>query len=168
MLRRGIRRRDVGCPARLAELEQDIRKSADASTRQVVIAPASGDVIDLKFTSPGAVVRPGETIAEIVPSDARLTIEAQVRLEDLNNVQRDQPARIKFTAFKYRNAELMTGKVAYVSADRLSIRSPTCLTTASSSSLIPIRCMRRAISSCKPACLRRSTSKASCKRRCGI
>ena len=85
----------------------------------MVIAPSSGDVIDLKFTSPGAVVRPGETIAEIVPSDARLTIEAQVRLEDLNNVQRDQPARIKFTAFKYRNAELMTGKVAYVSADRL-------------------------------------------------
>jgi membrane fusion protein, epimerase transport system len=104
---------------RLAEIEQELRKSTDASTRQVVTAPASGDVIDLKFTSPGAVVRPGETIAEVVPSDTKLTIEAQIRPEDVNNVQIDQAARIKFTALKLRNADMVRGKVSYVSADRL-------------------------------------------------
>jgi membrane fusion protein, epimerase transport system len=105
--------------ARLTEIEQERRKSDDAAQRQVVRAPAAGTVIDLKFTSPGAVVRPGEPIAEIVPSDARLMVEAQVRPEEINNVQRDQTARIKFTAFKFRNAALVTGKVTYISADRL-------------------------------------------------
>jgi membrane fusion protein, epimerase transport system len=105
--------------ARLTEIEQERRKSDDASLRQIVRAPAAGTVIDLKFTSPGAVVRPGEAIAEIVPSDARLMIEAQVRPEEINNVQRDQPARIRFTAFKFRNAAIVTGKVTYISADRL-------------------------------------------------
>ena len=105
--------------ARLTEIEQERRKSDDASLRQIVRAPAAGTVIDLKFTSPGAVVRPGETIAEIVPSDARLVIEAQVRPEEINNVQRDQSARIRFTAFKFRNASVVTGKVTYISADRL-------------------------------------------------
>ncbi len=105
--------------ARLTEIEQERRKSDDASLRQIVRAPAAGTVIDLKFTSPGAVVRPGEAIAEIVPSDARLMIEAQVRPEEINNVQRDQTARIRFTAFKFRNASVVTGKVTYISADRL-------------------------------------------------
>jgi len=105
--------------ARLTEIEQERRKSDDASLRQVVRAPAAGTVIDLKFTSPGAVVRPGEAIAEIVPSNARLMIEAQVRPEEINNVQLDQSARIKFTAFKFRNAAVVTGKVNYISADRL-------------------------------------------------
>ena len=109
--------------ARLAEIEQEQRKSEDAATRQVVAAPASGEVIDLKFTSPGAVVRPGEPIAEIVPGDAKLMIEAHIRPEDVNNVHLDQNARIKFTAFRYRNSTMVAGKVTYVSGDRLVDRA---------------------------------------------
>ncbi len=104
---------------RLGEIEQEQRKSDDAALRQVVVAPASGEVIDLKFTSPGAVVGPGEAIADIVPSEAQLMIEAHIRPEDVSNVHLDQPARVKFTAFKYRNTSMVTGKVTYVSGDRL-------------------------------------------------
>ena len=109
-----------GAVARVSEIEQELRKSDDATTRQVVLAPAAGAVIDLKFTSPGAVVRPGETIAEVVPSNTALMIEAQIRPEEVNNVLVGQGARIKFTAFKYRNAAMVTGKVTYVSADRFT------------------------------------------------
>jgi HlyD family secretion protein len=109
--------------ARLAEIDQERRKFDDAALRQVVRAPTAGTIIELRFTSPGAVVRAGEPIAEIVPSDARLMIEAQVRPEEINNVQRDQPARIRFTGFKFRNAAIVTGKVGYVSADRLIDKS---------------------------------------------
>lgn len=109
--------------SKLNEIEQERRKYDDASVRQVVTAPANGEVMDLKFTSPGAVLRPGDSIAEIVPTDARLMIEAQVRPEEINNVLRDQPARIKFTSFKYRNTSMVTGKVTYVSADRLIDRA---------------------------------------------
>ena len=105
--------------ARVGEIEQEMRKSEDAAARQVVTAPASGAVIELKFTSAGAVVRPGDSIAEIVPADARLMIEAHIRPEELNHVHLDQRARIKFTAFKYRNSSMVSGKVNYVSADRL-------------------------------------------------
>ena len=105
--------------ARVGEIEQEMRKSEDAAARQLVTAPASGAVIELKFTSPGAVVRPGDSIAEIVPADASLMIEARIRPEELNHVHLEQRARIKFTAFKYRNTSMVTGKVTYVSADRL-------------------------------------------------
>ncbi len=109
--------------ARVGEIEQEMRKSEDAAARQVVTAPASGAVIELKFTSPGAVVRPGDSIAEIVPADAKMMIEAHIRPEEINHVQLDQHARIKFTAFKYRNTAMVTGKVTYVSPDRLIDRS---------------------------------------------
>ena len=105
--------------ARVGEIEQEMRKSEDASARQMVSAPAGGAVIELKFTSPGSVVRPGDSIAEIVPTDSRLMIEAHIKPEELNHVQLEQRARIKFTAFKYRNTSMVTGKVTYVSADRL-------------------------------------------------
>jgi HlyD family secretion protein len=105
--------------ARLAEVEQELRKSTDAASRQVIVAPASGDVIDLKFSSPGAVIPPRETIADIVPAEPKLVTEARIRTEDINRIQREQPAEIRFTAFKYRTTKLVRGKVLYISADRL-------------------------------------------------
>jgi HlyD family type I secretion membrane fusion protein len=104
--------------ARLAEIQQELRKSTDASARQVIVAPAAGDVMNLRFTSPGAVVPPRETIADIVPADPRLVIEAHIRTEDVSRVQQGQPAEIRFTAFSHRTTPLVAGKVFYVAADR--------------------------------------------------
>jgi HlyD family secretion protein len=105
--------------ARLSEIEQEQRKSVDASARQVITSPASGEVIDLKYSAPGAVIAPRETIADIVPEDTRLVTEARIRTEDMNRVHKGQPADIRFTAFKYRTTRLVQGKVIYLSADRL-------------------------------------------------
>jgi len=104
--------------ARLAEIQQEQRKTADASSRQMIVAPVAGDVINLKFAAPGTVVSPREPIAEIVPSNPRLVLEAHIRTEDVNRVQQGQPAEIRFTAFKYRTTRLVGGKVFYVAADR--------------------------------------------------
>ncbi|GAB3766331.1 HlyD family type I secretion periplasmic adaptor subunit [Ramlibacter monticola] len=104
------------------EIEQERRKSDDAARRQVVVAPAGGEIIDLKYTSPGAVVAAGDTIAGIVPHDTQLVVEARVRPEDIANVHLQQRARIKFMALKYRNTTMVTGQVTYVSGDRLTDR----------------------------------------------
>lgn len=104
---------------RLSEIQQELRKSSDAASRQVIVAPATGDVMNLKFTSPGAVVSPRETIADIVPANPRLLVEAHIRTEDVSRVQQGQAAEIRFTAFKYRTTGLVEGKVFYVSPDRL-------------------------------------------------
>jgi HlyD family type I secretion membrane fusion protein len=104
--------------ARLAELQQEQRKTVDASNRQVITAPVAGAVINLKFTTPGSVVAPREPIADIVPSNPRLVVEAHIRTEDVNRVQQGQPADIRFTAFMYRTSKLVAGKVFYVAPDR--------------------------------------------------
>jgi HlyD family secretion protein len=105
--------------ARLAEVQQEQRKTGDAAKRQVITAPTSGEVMDLKVTAPGAVISPRDTIAEIVPAQQRLIIEAMLRPEDINRVQRGQHAEIRFTAFAYRTTKLVGGMVTYVSADRI-------------------------------------------------
>ena len=104
--------------ARLAEIQQEQRKSVDASSRQLIVAPVAGDVINLKFTTPGSVVSPREPIADIVPSNPRLVLEARIRTEDVARVQQGQGAEIRFTAFKYRTTKLVEGTVFYVAADR--------------------------------------------------
>jgi HlyD family secretion protein len=109
--------------ARISQLEQERRKSMDAWSRQIIAAPASGEIIDLKYTTAGSVIPPRETIADIVPDDNRLVTEARIRTEDINRIHRGQPADIRFTAFKYRTTKLVRAKVIYISADRLVDRA---------------------------------------------
>ncbi|MBL0422808.1 HlyD family type I secretion periplasmic adaptor subunit [Ramlibacter sp. AW1] len=104
---------------RLSEIQQELRKSTDASQRQVIVAPAAGEVMNLRYTSPGSVVSPREPIADIVPADPRLVVEAQIRPEDISRVQQGQGAHIRFSAFNPLTTPMVDGKVFYVSADRL-------------------------------------------------
>lgn len=109
--------------ARLSEIQQELRKSSDASARQVIVAPAAGEVVNLKFTTAGTVVSPREPIADIVPADPRLVVESRIRPEDVSRVQPGQPAQIRFTAFNFRTTKLVEGQVFHVSADRLVDRA---------------------------------------------
>ena len=55
---------------------------------------------------------------DIVPTNPRLLVEAQIRPEDIRRVQQDQPAHIRFSAYNSLTTPMVAGKVVYVSADR--------------------------------------------------
>jgi HlyD family type I secretion membrane fusion protein len=105
--------------ARLFDLEERLRPSEDAARRQVIAAPAEGEVVNLKVFSAGSVIGPREVLAEIVPADQRLIIEAQIRPEDINYVRAGVAADVRLTAYKQRTTPLVEGAVSYVSADRM-------------------------------------------------
>ncbi len=104
---------------RIQEIEQELRKATDASRRQIITAPVDGEVIGLRINTPGAVLVPREPVAEIVPSNPRLIVEAQIHPEDINRVQKGQKADLRFTAFTYRTTDIAHGTVSYVGGDRM-------------------------------------------------
>lgn len=103
---------------RMQEVEQELAKAADASTRQVINAPVGGVVMGLRFTSPGAVIAPREPIGDIVPANPRLLVEARIRTEDVARIRQGQVASLRFTAYKYRTTKPVLAKVSYLSPDR--------------------------------------------------
>ena len=106
--------------AKTYDLRERLRPSLDASQRQKVIAPVSGEVVDLRITTVGAVVGPREPLLDIVPANPELIIEARVRPEDITYVKIGGDADVRLSAFKQRITPTVTGKVTYVSADSLS------------------------------------------------
>jgi adhesin transport system membrane fusion protein len=71
----------------------------------------------LLVTTVGGVVKPGEPIAEIVPAEDLLVIEARIRPQDIGFVQPGMLARIKLTAYDYSIFGSMEGTVTQISAD---------------------------------------------------
>jgi len=106
--------------SQLATIRSQLPERADALTRTVVIAPISGQVLNLMVTTEtGGVLRPGADILDIVPEDGELVIDAQVRPQDIETIYPGMRARVLLTAYTQRNLPQIYGTLRSISADRL-------------------------------------------------
>ncbi len=96
--------------ARISIAEQDLARAA-------VRAPVSGRVLSLKVNHSGAVVQPGETIAELVPEDDRLVIEGHVQPEQIEHLKPGMTAKVWLTALSWREQKPLQGTLAWISPD---------------------------------------------------
>ena len=102
---------------RLADAEERLRAAADVQTRRDILAPESGTVVNLKLFTLGAVVRPGDTVLEIVPDKDRLVAEVNVQPSDIDVVFPGLKSAIRLPAFKQRLVPYLQGEVTWVAAD---------------------------------------------------
>jgi len=91
----------------------------DALSRVEVRAPHAGIILGVKVKSPGAVIQPGATLAEVVPASTLLSLTAKVSPLDVQNVEVWQRAQVRFPAFSTRSTAPLYGHVASISADNL-------------------------------------------------
>lgn len=101
----------------IAQAEEQVTSLTDQVKRTVIRAPVSGTVVGRKVHSEGAVVRGGDTIMDIVPSDDGFVIEARVPTQDIDNIYPGQYAEIRFSAFNQKTTTTIPGEVTHVSAD---------------------------------------------------
>ena len=107
---------DVG--ARISDLGAKLAIARDVLKRVEVRSPRRGIVQGIKVHAIGAVVRPGETLAEVVPVGDSLILTAQVSPMNIQDVTVGQTAEVRFSTFG-KNAPPMFGRVESVSADTL-------------------------------------------------
>jgi len=93
---------------------------ADRVERTYVRAPMKGVVNRVLVTTLGGVIKPGEAVLELVPSDDVLVVEAQVRPQDIGFVKIGQSANVKISAYDYSIFGSMSGQVTQISADAVS------------------------------------------------
>jgi HlyD family type I secretion membrane fusion protein len=105
--------------AELFDLSERIRAAEDVLGRTDIRAPLAGTVVGLQVHTRGGVIAPGAALMDIVPSDEKLVIEANVDPIDIDVVHRGLEAQVRITAFSMRNAKPLKGRVMSVSADRL-------------------------------------------------
>lgn len=106
----------VKAAADLAETEQQLVKLADRFERLLVRAPSDGVVQELAPKSLGEVVRAGDTVARIVPTERELVAEVRIDPKDSGHVHADADAEIRLLTFDSTIFGTIHGKVEFVSA----------------------------------------------------
>ncbi len=94
------------------------RKSALAQTE--LTAPVKGIVKNVRLTTIGGVLRPGDEVMQIVPLEDDLVVEAKVKPADIAFLKPGLEASVKIDAYDYTVYGDLQGKLIYISADTLS------------------------------------------------
>lgn len=113
--RREINQRRV----ELRSLKEAMAAGNDRVTRTDLRAPVRGTIKQIASNTLGGVIRPGDTILEIVPLDDTLLIEARVRPADIAFLHPGQKAMIKITAYDFSIYGGIEGNVEQISADTI-------------------------------------------------
>lgn len=108
---------------KLNQTEDMINRLDDRLRRADIVAPVDGIVLNMPFKSLGAVVKPGEKIADILPKDAPLLFEVPIQPQDITKIFLDQDVEIIFPSDQVRVTPPLKGKVVYISADTMAMPS---------------------------------------------
>ncbi|MEI9425002.1 HlyD family type I secretion periplasmic adaptor subunit [Mesorhizobium sp. Cs1299R1N1] len=105
--------------AEVADLEEQINAARSVLDRTTIRAPVDGIIVRSLYNSEGSVIRAGEIAMELLPTTNELIIEARIKPEDIDSIRVGQDANMMFTALNARTTPKVSGKVFYISADRL-------------------------------------------------
>lgn len=103
--------------ARIALLAARVNASRQQAVRSEIRSPVSGTLHRLITGTIGEVVSPGSAMAEIVPENDPLMIEARILPRDRARIWLGQTANIRVSAYDYSSHGGLVGTVTEISAD---------------------------------------------------
>ncbi|AOW14638.1 hypothetical protein LPB72_05325 [Hydrogenophaga crassostreae] len=107
----------LGIERQIATVEEELNRAQDQRNRTLLVAPIDGVVKGLRLNAQGDVVKPGETLMEVVPGDAEIELEVRLNPKDRGLVLVDQPVQIKVSAYDFLRFGSLKGHVLRIAAD---------------------------------------------------
>ena len=87
--------------------------------KTVMTAPIAGVVKYLKLTTIGGVLRAGDELMQISPTEGEMVFEVKINPADIGQLSTGLPVSIKLDAFDYSIYGSLEGKLTYLSSDTL-------------------------------------------------
>jgi len=102
--------------AELAQVREKLARLEDRVARLEIAAPVRGIVKGLQVKTIGGVVRPGETLMDLVPLGEALVAEVKIKPSDIGHVAIGQPAKVKVSTYDSARFGGIEGTLKQISA----------------------------------------------------
>lgn len=99
---------------RLLEAQEQMNRAKLQLDFSKLASPITGIVTLVNPSGPGAVVRAGDVLAEVVPQEEYYLIKAKILPKDVGKVSIGQNARVSYTAYDFSRYGIMEGKVVKI------------------------------------------------------
>ena len=93
---------------------------SDQVDRTMVKSPVDGIVQTLFINTVGGVIKPGDDLVEIVPTDKRLSLDIKIKPSDIAFIHPGASVKVKISAYDYAIHGGLVGKVVKISPDTIT------------------------------------------------
>jgi len=104
---------------RIVDLESRLKAAREALSLTEIKSPVEGFVFGLSQFTIGGVASPGERLMEVVPSDAPLVIETQIRLNDIDQISVGLETEVTLQAYSASKVSHLDAEVISISPDAI-------------------------------------------------
>jgi HlyD family type I secretion membrane fusion protein len=109
---------------------QELQQILKDLEKNIIRTAETGTILKLELRNPGQVVRPGQAIAQIAPSNAPLVIKARVTASDISKVKvcknsqvadcKQGKVQMKVSTYPYPDYGILKGAIRAITADAIT------------------------------------------------
>ncbi|WP_208346156.1 HlyD family efflux transporter periplasmic adaptor subunit, partial [Aetokthonos hydrillicola] len=103
--------------SQIAQTRSQIKSLALQLEQRIVRSPINGVIFELPISKPGAVVQPGQKIAQIAPNKTAFILKAQMPIQNSGFLKVGMPVKIKFDAYPFQEYGVISGHLQWISPD---------------------------------------------------
>ncbi len=133
--REELRRRQVEIQNQISSTQKELKQVLTELQKTIVASPESGTILKLELRNSGQVVRTGDAIAQIAPSNAPIVIKARIASQDIGKVRLCKAAKVtkctegkvvlRVSAYPYPDYGTLKGAVIGITADAIAPQNST-------------------------------------------
>lgn len=102
---------------KIREYTREIIKLENRLSKKILRSPVSGSIQRINVYTRGEMIEAGKSILVIVPKDAQLVVEAQIKNQDIGYVKEKQTVDIKIDAYPFQKYGELEGHIDKISPD---------------------------------------------------
>lgn len=131
--RESLLQRKVELQNQLNRDARELQQIGIELNKAVVRTPVDGTILKLELRNAGQVVRPGEAIAQIAPSNTPIVVKARIAAQDIGKVKvckqekvsdcREGKAQLRISAYPYPDYGTLKGAVKAIAPDAMTPQS---------------------------------------------
>ncbi|MBL1178311.1 HlyD family efflux transporter periplasmic adaptor subunit [Pantanalinema sp. GBBB05] len=92
--------------------------------QRAIRSPIAGTLFQLPIDRPGAVVQPGQLVAQIAPEHVPLVLRATMSSRESGFLKVGMPVKLKFDAYPFQDYGIVEGRVAWIAPNSKSTETP--------------------------------------------
>jgi HlyD family secretion protein len=127
----GIQRQTKDLDSQIAALQGEINQTKQQINalkfqlqQREIRSPIDGVLFQLPIEKPGAVVQPGQLVAQIAPQNVPLVLRADMPSQESGFLEVGMPVHIKFDAYPYQDYGIVAGQVTWISPNSKMTQTP--------------------------------------------
>jgi hemolysin D len=98
----------------IGQTKSQIRGLEYQIEQRVLYAPVSGTVFHLPVKKPGAVMQPGQMVAQIAPKNSPLILRGKMSSRESGFLSVGLPVKVKFDAYPYQDYGIVPGRLTWI------------------------------------------------------